>query len=50
MAPLTRNRAIGNGDRSHRQDKVGIRLSPVGVFNDMPVYSPMGAPPVPESM
>jgi len=63
-------RAIG-------RDKVGIRLSPFGVFNDMPVYaamaadytylarelnalglayihlvdhSPMGAPPVPDSM
>ena len=59
------------------KDKVGIRLSPFGVFNDMPAYaameadyaylarqldaaglvyihlvdhSPMGAPPVPESM
>jgi N-ethylmaleimide reductase len=59
------------------RDRVGIRLSPFGVFNDMPVYpameadyaylareldalgpvyihlvdhSPMGAPPVPESM
>ena len=59
------------------KDKVGIRLSPFGVFNDMPVYaameadytylarelnahglayvhlvdhSPMGAPPVPESI
>jgi N-ethylmaleimide reductase len=59
------------------RDKVGIRLSPFGVFNDMPAYagmeedytylayqfntrglvyihlvdhSPMGAPPVPESM
>lgn len=59
------------------QDKVGIRLSPFGVFNDMPIYdameadytylteqlnalglvyvhivdhSPMGAPPVPESI
>lgn len=59
------------------QDKVGIRLSPFGVFNDMPIYdametdytylaerlnalglmyihivdhSPMGAPPVPDSM
>ena len=59
------------------RDKVGIRLSPFGVFNDMPVYeamqadytylareinalglayvhlvdhSPMGAPPVPESI
>ena len=59
------------------KDKVGIRLSPFGVFNDMPPYpameadytylahqlnarglvyvhlvdhSPMGAPPVPESM
>ncbi len=59
------------------KDKVGIRLSPFGVFNDMPLYdameadytylteklnalglvyvhivdhSPMGAPPVPESM
>jgi N-ethylmaleimide reductase len=59
------------------KEKVGIRLSPFGVFNDMPVYaameadytylaqqldarglayihlvdhSPMGAPPVPESM
>lgn len=59
------------------KDKVGIRLSPFGVFNDMPIYaameadytylteqlntlglaylhivdhSPMGAPPVPETM
>jgi N-ethylmaleimide reductase len=59
------------------KDKVGIRLSPFGVFNDMPLYaameadytylaqqlnarglvyihlvdhSPMGAPPVPDSM
>jgi N-ethylmaleimide reductase len=59
------------------KDRVGIRLSPFGVFNDMPIYpameadylylaraldalglvyihlvdhSPMGAPPVPESM
>ena len=59
------------------KDKVGIRLSPYGVFNDMPLYdrmeadytylaqrlnaleplyihlvdhSPMGAPPVPDSM
>src|SRR5665811_113624 len=59
------------------KDKVGIRLSPFGVFNDMPAYaameadyiylaqqlnarrlayihlvdhSPMGAPPVPESI
>lgn len=59
------------------KDKVGIRLSPFGVFNDMPIYdgmeadytylaqqldarglvyihlvdhSPMGAPPVPDSM